>query len=91
MTEEQKKLLETQLWNIANELRGKIMNADESANAHLGFIFYKYLSERLHVYANGILAQDGIEFDAIDEATPEGARRSSRREGLRRSMRSATS
>ena len=28
MTESQKKRLEQQLWNIANELRGK-MNADE--------------------------------------------------------------
>lgn len=71
MTDDQKKLLEAQLWNIANELRGK-MNADEFRDYILGFIFYKYLSERLHVYANGILAQDGIEFDAIDEATSEG-------------------
>ena len=42
MSEEQKKLLETQLWNIANELRGK-MDADEFRDYILGFIFYKYL------------------------------------------------
>ena len=45
MSEDQKKLLEQQLWNIANTLRGK-MNADEFRDYILGFIFYKYLSER---------------------------------------------
>jgi len=47
MTSDQKKRLEQQLWNIADSLRGK-MNADEFRNYCLGFIFYKYLSERLH-------------------------------------------
>ena len=46
MTTEQKKLLEKQLWGVANVLRGK-MNADEYKNYILGFIFYKYLSEKL--------------------------------------------
>ena len=46
MSEDQKKQLETQLWNIANELRGK-MNADEFRDYILGFIFYKYLSEKM--------------------------------------------
>jgi len=41
MSEEQKKILEQQLWNIANTLRGK-MNADEFRDYILGFIFYKY-------------------------------------------------
>lgn len=41
MSEEQKKILEQQLWNIANTLRGK-MNADEFRAYILGFIFYKY-------------------------------------------------
>ncbi len=41
MSEDQKKLLEQQLWNIANTLRGK-MNADEFRDYILGFIFYKY-------------------------------------------------
>ncbi|MEH2393291.1 MAG: type I restriction-modification system subunit M N-terminal domain-containing protein [Nostoc sp.] len=35
----QKKKLETQLWNIADSLRGK-MNADEFRDYCLGFIFY---------------------------------------------------
>ena len=41
MSEDQKKQLEQQLWNIANTLRGK-MNADEFRDYILGFIFYVY-------------------------------------------------
>ncbi len=59
MSEEQKKLLETQLWNIANELRGK-MDADEFRDYILGFIFYKYLSEKQHLYANSLLETESI-------------------------------
>ena len=54
MSEDQKKALETQLWNIANTLRGK-MNADEFRDYILGFIFYKYLSERMNLYADSLL------------------------------------
>ena len=39
MSEEQKRILEQQLWNIANTLRGK-MDADEFRDYILGFIFY---------------------------------------------------
>ena len=49
MSEEQKKLLEKQLWNIADILRGK-MGADEYRDYVLGFIFFKYLSENLYNY-----------------------------------------
>ncbi len=59
MSEDQKKQLQTQLWNIANELRGK-MNADEFRDYILGFIFYKYLSEKLEIYANELLEPDGF-------------------------------
>ena len=45
MSEDHKRQLEQQLWNIANTLRGK-MNADEFRDYILGFIFYKYLSEK---------------------------------------------
>ncbi len=48
------------------------MNADEFRDYILGFIFYKYLSERLYLYANSILKQDGLDFAAIDETTDEG-------------------
>ncbi len=71
MSEEQKKILEQQLWNIADTLRGK-MNADEFRDYILGFIFYKYLAEKMEIYANSILQQDNIQFRDIQENTPEG-------------------
>ncbi len=45
MADDAKQPLHTQLWNIANTLRGK-MGADELQDYILGSIFYKYLSER---------------------------------------------
>ncbi len=71
MSEEQKKILEQQLWNIANTLRGK-MNADEFRDYILGFIFYKYLAEKMEIYANSILKEDQIQFRDIKEDTPKG-------------------
>lgn len=71
MTNDQKKQLETQLWNIADSLRGK-MNADEFRDYCLGFIFYKYLSERQFLYANQILDQDGLDYLEVSEDTEEG-------------------
>ena len=71
MTNDQKKRLEQQLWNIADSLRGK-MNADEFRDYCLGFIFYKYLSERLHLHANTMLKEDGIEFTQLNEKSEEG-------------------
>ncbi|BFU78434.1 type I restriction-modification system subunit M [Arcobacter sp. 15-2] len=65
MGEEQKKRLEQQLWNIANELRGK-MDADEFRDYILGFIFYKYLSEKIENFANDLLKGDGIKFTQLD-------------------------
>ncbi|OGL30845.1 type I restriction-modification system subunit M [Candidatus Saccharibacteria bacterium RIFCSPHIGHO2_12_FULL_41_12] len=73
MSEDQKKQLQTQLWKIANELRGK-MDADEFRDYILGFIFYKYLSEKIELYANKeLLANDGIKYADIDESTDQGA------------------
>lgn len=71
MSEEQKKQLEQQLWNIANTLRGK-MDADEFRDYILGFIFYKYLSEKMLIYANEILAEDNIKYTDIKENTKDG-------------------
>lgn len=64
MTEEQKQKLEKQLWNIANELRGK-MDADEFRDYILGFIFYKYLSEKQHLYANQLLETETVKDYAL--------------------------
>lgn len=71
MSEEQKRLLEQQLWNIANTLRGK-MNADEFRDYILGFIFYKYLSEKMVRYADSILEPDGIKYNDIKEDSEVG-------------------
>ena len=71
MTEEQRRKLEQSLWNIADTLRGK-MNADQFRDYILGFIFFKYLSERMHLYANKVLAEDGIKFTDINEETEDG-------------------
>lgn len=71
MSEDQKKQLEKQLWNIADTLRGK-MNADEFRDYILGFIFYKYLSERMEIYANSILKQDKIKYREIKENSKRG-------------------
>lgn len=73
MSEDHKKQLEQQLWNIANTLRGK-MNADEFRDYILGFIFYKYLAEKMELYANKILKEGGdtFLFSEIDENTVQG-------------------
>ena len=73
MSEDHKKQLEQQLWNIANTLRGK-MNADEFRDYILGFIFYKYLAEKIELYANKILKEGGdtFLFSEIDENTETG-------------------
>lgn len=71
MTEEQRRNLEQKLWDIANTLRGK-MNADEFRDYVLGFIFYKYLSERMHLYADRILEGDGIDYASLEEDSIKG-------------------
>ncbi|MEA2068292.1 MAG: type I restriction-modification system subunit M N-terminal domain-containing protein, partial [Verrucomicrobiota bacterium] len=54
MSGDHKRQLEQRLWDIADELRGK-MHADEFRDYCLGFIFYKYLSEKQALYANDLL------------------------------------
>ena len=68
MTLEQKQQLKKQLWGIANELRGK-MDADEFRDYILGFVFYKYLSEKQHQYANKLLQTEAVKdyCDVTDE------------------------
>ena len=71
MSEDQKKQLEQQLWNIADTLRGK-MDADEFRDYILGFIFFKYLSERMHLYANKLLKEDNLLYEDLNENTSNG-------------------
>src|SRR6476619_3393036 len=58
--------LRASLWSIADTLRGK-MDADDFRDYILGFIFYKYLSEKLGAYANDILKPDKIRYDAVEK------------------------
>lgn len=71
MTEEQLNSLKSKLWDVANILRGR-MNADEFRDYMLGFIFYKYLSEKMEHYADDALIHDNITFSEIDEADDVG-------------------
>lgn len=61
--------LETKLWAVADVLRGT-MDANEFKNYILGFIFYKYLSEKIELRLTNELKQDGLDFEqayAIDK------------------------
>jgi type I restriction enzyme M protein len=69
MSEEQNRILKQQLWNIANELRGN-MSADEFRDYILGFIFYKYLSEKIQRFADTELAQENLMFADLQENKP---------------------
>ncbi len=68
MANDHKQQLQTQLWKIANDLRGK-MDADEFRDYILGFIFYKYLSEKMHIYANNLLSADKLDYAEIKDKT----------------------
>lgn len=48
------------------------MVADEFRDYILGFIFCKYLSEKMEAYGDTLLAEDGMEYIAIDEQSSEG-------------------
>ena len=66
MTEKEKQTLEKKLWDIANDLRGN-MGADEFRDYILGFIFYKYLSEKMVIFANNLLREDKREYIDLKE------------------------
>lgn len=53
--------LESKLWAIADVLRGN-MDANEFKNYILGFIFYRYLSEKLEIHLNSELENDNLTF-----------------------------
>lgn len=59
MTEDQRRNLHAQLWKVADEFFGK-MNADDYRDYMLGLIFYKYLSEKISLYANELLRPDEL-------------------------------
>lgn len=66
MSEELQQKLRDQLWEVANRLRGN-MSASDFMYFTLGFIFYKYLSEKIEKYANNALVDDEITFKELWE------------------------
>ena len=64
MSEELQQKLRAQLWNIANTLRGN-MSAGDFMYFSLGFIFYKYLSQKIEDFVNKALVDDGVTFTEL--------------------------
>ena len=60
--------LETKLWSVADELRGN-MDANEYKNYILGFIFYRYLSEKQEKTINKALEADNLTFKDVQKDT----------------------
>lgn len=63
---EHKQELERKLWAIANELRGN-MGADEFKDYILGFIFFKFLSEKIENFEVNKLGRKSKTFMEISE------------------------
>ncbi len=61
MSEELQQKLRMQLWTVANTLRGN-MSASDFMYFTLGFIFYKYLSEKIEMCIDAELEEDGSNF-----------------------------
>lgn len=64
MSEELQQKLRDQLWEVANKLRGN-MSASDFMYFILGFIFYKYLSEKIENYTNVSLVEDEVTFKEL--------------------------
>ena len=72
MSEELQQKLRDQLWEVANRLRGN-MSASDFMYFTLGFIFYKYLSEKIEKYANSALEDDEVTFKELWDMTDADA------------------
>lgn len=64
MSEELQQKLRDRLWDVANKLRGN-MSASDFMYFTLGFIFYKYLSEKIETFANKALVDDEVQFSEL--------------------------
>lgn len=72
MSEELQQKLRAQLWNIANTLRGN-MSAGDFMYFSLGFIFYKYLSQKIEDFVDKSLVDDGVTFKELWKMTDKEA------------------
>ena len=70
MSEELQQKLRNQLWTVANTLRGN-MSASDFMYFSLGFIFYKYLSEKIELYVNEELEADETTFQEVWQSDDE--------------------
>ncbi|GAB3023110.1 type I restriction-modification system subunit M [Niabella terrae] len=70
MSEELQQRLRAQLWMVANTLRGN-MSASDFMYFSLGFIFYKYLSEKIELHINEELEADALNFKQAWAGTDE--------------------
>lgn len=73
MSEELQQKLRTQLWAVANNLRGN-MSASDFMYFTLGFIFYKYLSEKIETFSDKALEDDEITFKELWNQTNDDAK-----------------
>lgn len=67
MSEEQKRILQQQLWKICCSLWGKVP-PDDYRDYILGFIFYKFLSEQMERMGDEALESDEIKYADLDES-----------------------
>ena len=69
-----KRQLASRIWESANTMRSKI-EAQEYNDYILGFIFYKYLSEKAISFANELLKDEGLaeKYYQLDENNPDHA------------------
>jgi type I restriction enzyme M protein len=70
MSEDLQEKLRSQLWMVANTLRGN-MSASDFMYFSLGFIFYKYLSEKIENFVNAELEFDKLSFQQAWETGSE--------------------
>lgn len=61
MPEDQKKEIEKRLWVIANDIRGQ-MTLGNLRDYLLGLIFYKYLSDKIEIFADKVLETYKIKY-----------------------------
>ena len=73
MSEELQQKLRTQLWTVANNLRGN-MSASDFMYFTLGFIFYKYLSEKIETFSDKALEDDEITFKELWNQTDDDSK-----------------